>query len=240
MSGQEHRRDIVFIEITAHELRVLDRDTESKSLHVINVRHIFQQCRHNKISTTVSHRATEGINLGKLALIIATSTPFKRVQIHGIGDTEILERAQKFAFNSFWQADLRRNTIVKVRQHTLAVHAFRSGGQPQQNAGLIVRQQLLIGRRCSMVEFVHDDVIVELRCSFCCEILRIESLDRDKQIVDTFRLVAAYKHFAKVGIFENGPERVHALLEDFFSVSNKEQSAGLIRILLAEALIIQR
>ena len=221
MSGQEHRRDIMHIEIATHELRVLDRDTEAKPLHVINVCHIFQQCRYNKVSTTVSHRTTESINLGKLALIIAACAPFERVQIYSISNAEILERAQELAVNGFRQTDFSRDTVVEVWQNTLAVHAFRSGGQPQQNAGLIVRQQLLIGRRCSMVEFVHDDVIVELRCSFCCEILRIESLDRDKQIVDTFRLVAAYKHFAKVSIFENSSERVHALLEDFFSVCHK-------------------
>ena len=65
-------------------------------------------------------------------------------------------------------------------------------------------------------------------------------MDGDKQIVDAFRLVATYEHLTKVGIFEDGPKRVHALFQDFFSARHKKQSARLVRILFAEALIIQR
>ena len=90
-----------------------------------------------------------------------------------------------------------------------------------------------------MVELVHDDVIIKLRCGFCSEVLRVESLNRNKQIIDTLRLIAAHKHLTEVCILQNSPEGVHALLEDFLPVRYKEQTAGLVRILLAEALIIQ-
>ena len=90
-----------------------------------------------------------------------------------------------------------------------------------------------------MVELVHDDVIIKLRCGFCGEVLRVESLNRNKQVVDAVRLIAAHKHLTEVGILQHSPEGVQALLEDFFPVRYKEQTAGLARILLAEPLVIQ-
>ena len=90
-----------------------------------------------------------------------------------------------------------------------------------------------------MVKLVHDDVIIKLRCRLCRKILRIEGLDRNKEIVDAVRLIAAHKHLTEVGILQHSPEGVHALLEDFFPVRYKEQTAGLARILLAEPLVIQ-
>ena len=90
-----------------------------------------------------------------------------------------------------------------------------------------------------MVKLVHDDVIIKLRRSFCGEVLRVESLNRNKQIIDTLRLVTAHKHLTEVGILQHSPEGVHALLEDFLPVRNKEQAAGLARMLLAEPLVIQ-
>ena len=119
----------------------------------------------------IEGRFFEDDELGKLALIIATCAPFERVQINGIGNTEILERTQELSVNGFRQTDLRRNAVIKVRQHTLAIHTLRSSGQAQQNTRLIIRQQLLIGRRCGMVELIHDDVIIELRRGFCGEVL---------------------------------------------------------------------
>ena len=59
-----------------------------------------------------------------------------------------------------------------------------------------------------MVELVHDDIVIEIRCGFRGEILRIEGLNRHEQIVDTIRLVATDKHFAKVGIFEYRTEGI--------------------------------
>ena len=51
-----------------------------------------------------------------------------------------------------------------------------------------------------MVELVYDDVVIIIRISFCCEVLRIEGLNRNEQILNAVRLVAADKHFTKVGI----------------------------------------
>ena len=129
MSGQEHRRNVVLIEITAHKLRVFNGDTETKSLYVVNIGDIFQQRRDDQIGTPLRHRAAEGINLCQLALIIAAGTPFQSIQVHRICDTKILERTQEFTVNGFRQADFRCDTVAKIGEYALAIHPLRGGGQ---------------------------------------------------------------------------------------------------------------
>ena len=150
------------VEITAHKFRVIYRHTEAEALHLVNVRHIFQQCRHHMVGAAVGNRPAERIDMLQLALLVATGRPFERIKIHRIGNAKILERAQKLSVNGFRQTNLSGNTIVEVRQDVLTVHTLRSSGQAQQDARLVVGQELLVGRRGGMVEFVHDDVIVKI------------------------------------------------------------------------------
>ena len=91
-----------------------------------------------------------------------------------------------------------------------------------------------------MVELIHNDVIIKLRCCLFGERLRVESLNRNKQIVDTLRPVVTDKHFSKVCILQHSTESIHALLENFLTVSHKQQTTRLIRILLAETFVIKR
>ena len=150
------------VKIAAHKFRVIYRHTEAEALHLVNVRHIFQQCRHHMVGTAVGNRPTERIDMLQLALLVATGGPFERIKIHRIGNAKILEWAQELSVNGFRQTDLSGDTIVEVRQDALAVHTFRSSGQAQQDARLVVGQQLLVSRRGGMVEFVHDDIIVKI------------------------------------------------------------------------------
>ena len=150
------------VKIAAHKFRVIYRYTEAETLHLVNVRHIFQQCRHHMVGAAGGNGAAEGVDVLQLALLVATGRPFERIQIHCIGNTKILERAQELSVNGFRQTDLRCNAVMEVWQDTLAVHTFRSSGQAQQDARLVVGQQLLISRCSGMVEFVHDDVIVKI------------------------------------------------------------------------------
>ena len=91
-----------------------------------------------------------------------------------------------------------------------------------------------------MVEFIHDDVVVKIGTRLFREALRVEGLDGQKQVVDALRLIVANKQLTKVCVLEHSAEGVQALLEDFLPVRHKEQAAGSIRILLTEALVIQR
>ena len=89
------------VEIAAHKFRVIDRHTEAEALHLVNVRHIFQQCRHHMVGAAVGNRPAERIDVLQLALLIATGRPFERIQIHRIGNAKILERAQELSVNGF-------------------------------------------------------------------------------------------------------------------------------------------
>ena len=89
-----------------------------------------------------------------------------------------------------------------------------------------------------MVELIHNDVIIKLWCCFGCEILRVKGLDGNKQIVDAVRLVVTHEHLPEVGVLEYSTESIQTLLENFFPVCHEEQSARLVRILLAEALVV--
>ena len=150
------------VKITAHKFRVIYRYTEAETLHLVNVRHIFQQCRHHMVGAAVGNRPAERVDVLQLALLVATGRPFERIQIHRIGNAKILERAQELSVNGFRQTDLRCNAVMEVWQDALAVHTLRSSGQAQQDARLVVGQELLVSRRGGMVEFVHDDVIVKI------------------------------------------------------------------------------
>ena len=151
------------VKIAAHKFRVIYRHTEAEALHLVNVRHIFQQCRHHMVGAAVGNRPAERVDVLQLALLVATGRPFEFIQIHGIGNAKILKRAEQLSVNGFRQTNFRRNTIVEVWQNALAVHTFRRSRQAQQNTRLVVGQELLVGRSCRVVEFVYDDVIVKPR-----------------------------------------------------------------------------
>ena len=165
-AGQEHGLNAVLIEIPAHEFCVIYGNAEAEPLHVVNVRHIFQQRGHHEIGALLRRKTAHGVEIGKLGFIVAAGRPFQLVQIHRIGHAKILEGAEQLAVDGFRQTDLRRNAVVEIAENALAIHAFRRGGQTKQELRLIVFQQLLIGRRRRVMEFVHDDVIVKIRRGF--------------------------------------------------------------------------
>ena len=82
---------------------------------------------------------------------------------------------------------------MEVGQDVLAVHTLRSSGQAQQDARLVVGQQLLVSRRGCMVEFVHDDIVIKIGTRFFREALCVEGLDGQEQVIDALRLIAAHK-----------------------------------------------
>ena len=165
------------IEIAAHKRRVLDGHTEAQALHLVDIGHILEERGHYQIGAAVGHGAAEAVKFGKLISVVAAGAPFQGVQIHCIGDAEILKGTQQLAVNGLRQADFRSDPVAEVGQHALAVHTLRSGGQAQEDLGLIVGQQLLIGRRRRVMELVHHDVVVKIRCGLGGEILRVEGLN---------------------------------------------------------------
>ena len=90
-----------------------------------------------------------------------------------------------------------------------------------------------------MMELVYNDVIVKICCRFGGKLLRIEGLDGNKQMINAVGSVTAHIQFTEIGILQYRPEGVQALLQDLLPVCHKQQTAGLPRMLFAEALVIQ-
>ena len=110
---------------------MLHRDAEAKTFYVVNIRHIFQQRGNDKISAALSDDAAHGIDVGKLGFIVAAGGPFQLIQVHRVGDAEILEGRKQLAVDGLRQADLRSDTVVEVRQNAFAVHTLGCGGQAE-------------------------------------------------------------------------------------------------------------
>ena len=128
------------IEIAAHKLCMLDGHAEAQAFHLVDIGHILEKGGHHQIGAAVGHGAAEGVEIGKLIFVVAAGTPFQGVQIHRVGDAEILEGAQQLAVNGLRQTDFRGNPVVEVGQYALAVHTLRSGCQAQEDLGLVVGQ----------------------------------------------------------------------------------------------------
>ena len=81
---------------------MLNGHAETKTLDLINVGHVPEKGGHHQIGAAVGHGAAEGVEIGKLIFVVATSAPSQGVQIHRVGNTEILEGTQQLAINGLW------------------------------------------------------------------------------------------------------------------------------------------
>ena len=95
-----------------------------------------------------------------------------------------MERAEHAALDRFRQAQLCGRMAAKILQDVFAIHAFRCGSQPQQDLWLIVAQQLLIGVGRGMMEFIDDDVVIEIGGCFAAPVLAVEGLDGEEKVVE--------------------------------------------------------
>ena len=127
LSRQVHGRDAVLVEIPAHELSMLYRDTEAQAFDLVDVGNIFQHRRYYQVGAAISDHAAERIDFGEFPFVIAARCPFQLIQIHAVRDAEILERTEQFPIDSLRQTDLRRDTVSEPPENALAVHSFRCG-----------------------------------------------------------------------------------------------------------------
>ena len=151
-----------------------------------------------------------------------------------------MEGAKQFPVNSFRQADFRRNAVIKEAQDGLTVHALRGSGQAQQHPGLEGFQRLRIGIGSGMMGFVDDDIIIIIRRQPLPQRLRIQCLHGNEEIIQVFRLMAAYPQFPEVGVLQYALIGGQALLQDFFPVSDEQQPIARLGMGLSPTAIVQR
>ena len=68
---------------------------------------------------------------------------------------------------------------------------------------------------------VEDDIVVMLLRKFVDEIPLIQHVDRNEQMLDLARLVAAYVQLAELRLFKDLAKRLDALFEDFLAMGDK-------------------
>ena len=105
---------------------------------------------------------------------------------------------------------------------------------------LEVIQKLLICRRSGVVELVHDDEIVEILADSLSKRAGVQSLHRNKQIIQRIRTMFANEQFAEIRVVKYPAEAFYALFKDFLAVRYEQQAAGLTCVFAAESAIIER
>lgn len=91
-------------------------------------------------------------------VIVSGAGPADGGIIGGIIDGEILEGRQPAFFNGIEKPGLIGHIVVAEAEHIAAVHAFRSGGHAEKEAGCEMIDHLLIGPGCGMMELINDDI----------------------------------------------------------------------------------
>ena len=82
-----------------------------------------------------------------------------------------------------------------------------------------------------MVEFIHADVIVEIRGCPLRQTGRIEGLDADKQVIDVRRFSSIHVELAEIEIIQNLLDGLDALLQNLLSVGDEQKPCSLIGLL---------
>ena len=213
------------IEIHCHIVRMGNADTETKAFYFVHVSNVFlHTLKYQRASLKIRR-----IDLFQFAGIISSAGPFQLAIVDFVSDSEILESAEQIPVNGLSEKHLGSGSSVKVFQNILSVHAVRSRCQSQQDLGMIVGKKLLLGICGGVVELIHADIIVVIRCRPLGQFCRIKGLDTDKKMLNVCRLSAIHIEFTKVEIVQNLLECLDALFQNLFSVSNEQETSPGIR-----------
>lgn len=88
-----------------------------------------------------------------------------------------------------------------------------------------------------MMEFIHNDVIVIVWTGDLRQLHGVKTLNTNKQVVQRLRSVIPYMQLTKVHILQDIPERVPALLQDFFPMGDKKKLCS--RMACPESLVVE-
>ncbi len=92
----------------------------------------------------------------------------------------VVVRHQQVSFNRLLKRNLIDHIIVTKREDVLVVHSKRRGRQAEQETGLEMIHYLAVAVSCSMVEFVHYDVVKVVLGKHIQMLVTAEGLDSGK------------------------------------------------------------
>ncbi|MPM53494.1 hypothetical protein SDC9_100262 [bioreactor metagenome] len=82
-------------------------------------------------------------------------------------------------------------------------------------------EKRLIADGSSTMELINDDVIIKITGGLLLPVLRVEGLDRHKQMVEVFRPISTDKELPKVRVPQYTAEAAEALLQYFFPMGDE-------------------
>ena len=228
------------VEIVCHEMRVLDRDAESKGSDIIHIGSIADQAVSHMFRAPFRYSSGDGVDVAQGSAVIPAAAPFQAVQIHCVGDAEILERTEQLALNGFGKSDFRRDMVVEKAENGFPVHAFRGCREAEKDLRPEVAYGFRVGLSGSVMGFVYDDVVVIIRIQTGPEGLGIHGLDGNEQVIQPKGPVGAHPEVSEVFIPEHTLESGKALFQDFLTVGNEQKPVGGLRMLSAPGAVVQR
>ncbi len=158
------RRQPAQAELVGHELRMPDRHTESDSFEGMQFGFVTVQGGNDSFNTLLGTGPIQDVDILEGRFIVTAIAP-KLVAIdgNGIGNAEIMERAEKFFFQCLGKADFCSKAIAEIRRHVTAVHALRGCRKAEQNLWVEVVEYWPVAVGYAVVGFVYDDIVVKRR-----------------------------------------------------------------------------
>ena len=224
-------------ELNSHIVGVFPVGAEAKRMALGFIGQIFLQFLHDK-----SHTLFVAKPVGKSGDdVLAVRPKIIAGDVRVIGDAEILERSEQSLVEGLWKPDFRTDFPSEVRKQTLLIHSLRCSGKTQEDMWFEVVHDESIAHGSGMMGFIDDDkVVIAGSQSFEYIYPLVEGSNRDKQMLDIFFWsIVSYPKFTEVGIPQHTSEGMYRLLQDFLSVSDKEQFVFLSRMTVSVSLIIK-
>jgi len=161
LGAHRDRRDAGFVEHLGHKGGVFDADAEAEADDLIDRRGKALDGRQHRPNPLI----VPGVEFRELALVVIPLPPREcvRIEIHRVGDAEVMERGEQPAVDCLGQAEFCRHMAVEVAKEVLAVGPFGRRGQAEQDRRRVVREEVAVRGCGGVVHFVDDNVVEVVR-----------------------------------------------------------------------------
>ena len=158
------RRQTAQIELISHELRMPDRHTEPDSFEGMQFGFVAMQGENDRFNPLLGTDPIQDVDILEGGFIVPAIAPeLVTIDGNGIGNAEIMERAEKFFFQCLGKADFCSKAIAEIRRHVAAVHALRGCRKTEQDFWVEVVEYWPVAVGYAVVGFIYDDIVVKRR-----------------------------------------------------------------------------
>ena len=218
LTRDRNRRNAVAGEVTRHEVRVLDTDAEPETPHRGNL-DVLVDLLHHESSPSVGTRVrlTERSNV-----VPGAASPRNGPEVEAVVNAVVDEGRQVLLLDRIPQPQLGGNAVTKPVQHGQAVTALRRGRQAQQLPRFKMRKDTRV-RRCSRMMELVDDHHIEMISGQRGEVIRVQTLDRRKHMLEARRPRPTNPLLAERRVAQRVAEGRQTLVEDLLAMRDEQQ-----------------